>query len=132
VREQQIEHLANAIVGGGLHTSRALGRRLGDAEREFEALKVAPVRSTALQIEQLIPRLTDRWRRFVGNFEQRIRPEDVPAFRQEIGHMIGPIRVRTTAAEILLETQGGHAEVAFLRAAGLEQNGQQISVVAGA
>jgi hypothetical protein len=46
--------------------------------------------------------------------------------------MIGPIRVRTTATEILLETQEGHAEVAFLRAAGLEQTGQQISVVAGA
>jgi hypothetical protein len=85
-----------------------------------------------MQIEKWIPRLTDRWREFVANFERRIRPEDVPAFRQKIGHMIGPIRVRTTATEILLETQDGHAEIAFLRAAGLEQKGQQISVVAGA
>jgi hypothetical protein len=38
----------------------------------------------------------------------------------------------TTATEILLETQEGHAEIGFLRAVGLEQKGQQISVVAGA
>jgi hypothetical protein len=81
-----------------------------------------------LQIEQLIPRLADRWRQFVGNFENRIRPEDVPAFRQEIGRMIGPIRVRATPVEILLETQEGHAEVAFLRTAGLEQKGQQMPI----
>ena len=130
--EQQIGNLADAIVGGGLQTSRTLGQRLQAAEQELETLRAAPAQSPGMQIEQLIPRLTDRWREFVANFEKRIRPEDVPAFRQRIGHMIGPIRVRTTATEILLETQEGHAEMAFLRAAGLEQMGQQISVVAGA
>lgn len=34
--------------------------------------------------------------------------------------------------EILLETQEGHADVAFLRAAGFEQTDKQISMVAGA
>jgi hypothetical protein len=130
--EQQIGNLADAIAGGGLHTSRTLGQRLQAAEQELETLPAAPVRSPQMQIEHLIPRLSDRWRAFVANFERRIRPEDIPAFRQQIGHMIGPISVRTTATEILLETQEGHAEIAFLRAAGLEQKGQQISVVAGA
>jgi hypothetical protein len=130
--EQQIGNLADAIAGGGLHTSRALGQRLQAAEQELQTLRAAPVRSPQMPIEQLIPRLSDRWRAFVANFERRLRPEDIPAFGQQIGSMIGPIRVRTTATEILLETQERHAEVAFLRAAGLEQMGQQISVVAGA
>jgi hypothetical protein len=119
--EQQVEHLVDAIAEGGLHTSRTLGQRLQAAEREVETLKASQAESPQLRIEQLIPRLADRWRQLVGNFEKQFRPEDIPAFRQEIGHMIGPIRVRTTASEILLETQEGHAEVAFLRAAGLEE-----------
>lgn len=130
--EQQIENLADAIGDGGLHTSRALGQRLQAAERELEALKGASVHSPQAEIERLIPRLADRWRQFVASFEKRIRPEDVLAFRQEIARHVGPIRVRATADEVLLETQEGHAEVAFMRAAGLKHTGQQISLVAGA
>jgi hypothetical protein len=48
--EQQIEHLADAIAQGGLHTSRTLGQRLQAAEREVETLKAAPVQSPQLQI----------------------------------------------------------------------------------
>jgi hypothetical protein len=94
--------------------------------------RAAPTQSPRMRIEQLIPRLTDRWRQFIGNFEKRILPEDIPAFRQEIGRLIGPIRVRATPEEILLETQEGHTEVTFLRAAGFDEPGQQISLVAGA
>jgi hypothetical protein len=59
-----------------------------------------------LQIEQPIPRRQTAGDTLVdGNFENQIRPHEVPAFRQEIGRMIGPIRVRATPIEILLETQ---------------------------
>jgi site-specific DNA recombinase len=129
--EQHIEHLADAIGNGGLHTSRTLGQRLQAAERELAVLKDASAQSPKVRIERLIPRLADRWRQFVANFEKRIRPEDIPAFRQEIARFIGPIRVRATREEILLETQEGHAEIAFLRAAGFNNTDQQISVVAG-
>jgi hypothetical protein len=129
--EDQIEHLADAIGNGGLRTSRALGQRLQTAEQELERLKAVSVQAPRSQIEHLIPRLADRWRKFISNFEKRIGAEDVPAFRQEIARLIGPIRVRATADEILLETQEGHAEVAFMRAAGLRHTGQQISLVAG-
>jgi len=42
------------------------------------------------------------------------------------------VRQLATPEEILLETQEGHAEVAFLRTAGFYDPGQQISMVAGA
>lgn len=128
--ESQVENLADAIVAGGLHGSRALATRLQAAETELEILRGAAA-PTAADIELLLPQLGECYDDLVANLERRLDSDEVPALRQELGRVIGPIRVRVDGDDVVLESEGDRIEKAVFQASGLERP-QQISVVAGA
>jgi hypothetical protein len=66
----------------------------------------------------------------LDNLEQTLM-RDPRRRRAEIAEHVGPIRVRTTPEEIVLEAQKGHMGAVLLAAIGTDSP-RQISVVAGA
>jgi hypothetical protein len=130
--QSQVENLAEAIATGGLHGSRGLATRLQATEAELEGLQAAPAPPTTADIELLLPQLGRCYDDLVANLEQRLESDEVPALRQELGRVIGPIRVRLEGDDVVFESEADWIEKVVFQASALRGHPQQISVVAGA
>jgi site-specific DNA recombinase len=125
--EREVLRLVDAIATGALRTSPAIAQRLQETEAAVARLKAQPApRSVA----QLLPQLTERSRSAIKNLDKTLAKDPRRARLEMIEH-VGPIRVRTTADEIILEARKGHLESGLLAATGTE-GARQISLVAGA
>jgi site-specific DNA recombinase len=125
--EREVAALVEAIATGALRASPAIAQRLAETEATLARLKVQPVRQS---IEQLLPQLAERSRFAIENLEKTLAV-DPRRGRMELAEHVGPIRVRTTPEEIILEASRGHMESVLLAATGTG-GARQISVVAGA
>jgi hypothetical protein len=125
--EREVESLVEAIASGGLRTSTALAKRLQDAEVRLAAAKARPAPPS---VEQLLPQLAERCQIAIANLEHTIA-HDPRRARMELTEHVGPIHVRTTPDEIVLEAEEGYLESRLLSAAG-SAVACQISLVAGA
>jgi hypothetical protein len=112
-------------IGGGLRP--AIAQRLADTEAALTRLKEQPAPRSD---EQVLPELAERCQSAMDNLEKTLMA-DPRRGRAEIAEHVGPIRVRTTATEILLEVQKGHLESVMLGATGTG-GPRQVCVVAGA
>jgi hypothetical protein len=125
--EREVASLVDAIASGTLRSSPALAERLRDTEAILVGLKAKRPRPS---VEPLLPQLVSRCRSAIENLERTIMVDPRRA-RIEMAEHVGPIRVRTTASEIVLAAQKGYLKSALLRAAGTD-GARQINVVAGA
>jgi hypothetical protein len=124
--EREVASLVEAVAGGALRASPAIAQRLQEAKAAMARLKVQPVQRS---IEQLLPELAERCRSSMENLDRTLA-KDPRRARMELTEHVGPIRVRSTPTEIVLEARQGHMESAFLAATGTEGT-RQISLVAG-
>jgi hypothetical protein len=126
--EREVTALVEAISTGALRDSPALAQRLKEAEAALSRVKVRPVSTP--NVEHLLPQLIECCWSVLKNLD-RTFAQDPRRARMELTEHEGPIRVRTTPDEIVLEAQKGYMEAALLRATGTDGT-RQISVVAGA
>jgi hypothetical protein len=112
--EREVASLVDTIAAGVLRTSPAIAQRLANTEAALARLKERAVPSNA---EQLLPDLAQRCQSAMDNLEKTLMA-DPRRGRAEIAEHVGPIRVRTTATEILLEAQKGYLESVVLGTTG--------------
>jgi site-specific DNA recombinase len=122
--EREIASLVDAVTSGALRGSPAIAQRLEDKELELAELKSRP---QPLSVDKLLPQLGRRCREAVGRLEVLLA-RDPQRARLELREHVGPIRVRATAEEIVLESSREHMEAALLGNSGP----RQIRMVAGA
>jgi hypothetical protein len=125
--EREAASLVEAIATGMLRTSPAIAKRLAATEETLAQLRAQP---GPRSVEQLLPDLEKRIQTMLDNLEETLM-RDPRRGRAEIAEHVGPIRVRATPEEILLEAQKGHVGSVLLTATGTDSP-RQISVVAGA
>lgn len=110
-----------------LRGSPAVAQRLQETEAALARLKSRPGPAS---VEQLVPRIVERYRAAIDGLERTLMTDPGRA-RTDLAEYVGPIRVTATLEEIRLDAQSGHLESVLLAATG--SGGQrQSSVVAGA
>jgi hypothetical protein len=125
--EREVANLTDAIASGELRASPAIAGPLQEAESALANLTAARAMPS---VEELLPQLAAKCSTALERLDQTLA-KDPRRARLELAEQVGPIRVRTTPAEIVLEAQKGHMESVMLAPTGTD-GPRQISLVAGA
>jgi hypothetical protein len=115
--KDEIGHLADAIAQGARRASPAIAEKLRSAEEELARLEAQANRPT-VDIERLIPRLTEEIGRAVEALPKTLAAGNVELARQELKGFLGSIGVVAEPTRMLLYSERGFVEAALMRAAG--------------
>jgi hypothetical protein len=101
--EREVESVAEAIATAALRTSPAVATRLAGAEQALARYRTQP---KPRHVDQLLPDLAKGWLAMLNDLQMTLM-KDPRRSRIEIAEYIGPIPVRTTSEETVLEVHKG-------------------------